>query len=260
MRFLNYMQNSNVSQFPLYRSRDIETPSQIFNYFSTNTGTTTQCTPFVRAFASTEVTGSVLFMELNCQSWACKTCGPKLRWKWYEKQLQPILDASYLEAFTIQASEWDVTRKRIQRAGGQYMTYDRSDSTVLVVTTATTGGTEINRKDRKTFLTDTIANTPLKRQPISQSRSWKSNTQKIVAKKVKPKWKALDSCNKTLVEVTKILEDEGYKPTAIDHSVVYGGSKLVLGNSAITVNLNTKDYFRILWKIGLLRKMVDVVG
>ena len=251
------MQALNVSQNALYKKRDSETTNQIFSKFNTNTGTTTKCSPFIRAFASTEVVGTLLFMELSCQSWECKSCGPKLRWKWYKKQLEQYLDTPHLEYTVIQANQWDKVRKQIQRADGKYMKYVQKDNMLLIVSdihiSVYSSMPHINSiplENRKEFLIQAIVNTPLIRQPISQSRNWNTKIEdEGKKKKVTSKWEAIDICkDKTLVEVTRILKSEGYIP-----SMYQAENSLFSGIKGLVVTLKVEDYFRILWKIGILR-------
>lgn len=243
------MQNSTLSQFPYNEDREIETA--IIEKFKENTGNTEECTPFVKAFASTEIDRSILFLELDCRSWECSKCGPKLRLQWFEKQFEQTIDTKYLEYKIIHKSEWDTVRKQLSRKQAQYMKYERDNDRLLIVTDTRLDGIAImpTQEARKRFLVETIANTPLTRQPISQSRKWNTAVKTPASTSQETKWQALDKCAvKSLSEVQVVLAEFGY--TANKQEV---NEKQFGVSEGIQVVLSPEDYFRVLWKLGAFK-------
>jgi len=245
----DYETKQEYPKTPNNRNSKSDTTEQVWHRFNQNTGDQTPCEPFVKAYESTMEPGKVLCVQLRCRSWKCKTCGPLLRFNWYQKQIGSLLNTGTLYQKVIDGREWTAVRKALNRQSEQYMTYDREDGRVLVITTGQIGGIRLNSSHEalREVLVRAIETTPLQRQPISQSRNWVKS--KVDAPKVEEtkKWKALDSCSvRTLEEVKEILTSEGYNSYNYElETDMYSTEK------GLIFTLKPADYFRVLWKLGV---------
>ena len=208
------------------------------------------CMPFVRAFVSTKMENVAMAAELPCGSWECKKCGPKLKLKWYLRQVGPVIEAPFLEKIYIDKEDWGKTHRAINRAGEKYIKYEQNDGSLLVLTTARLGGLEIKDQDREFELVKALMGTAFTKQPVSQSRNWETKTE-VEQPESDPNWQPLDSLRfHNLEELIKELTKMGIKSSPYSiYSRTYGAMR------ATTFRLpGDVEFWNAIWRLGALAR------
>jgi hypothetical protein len=204
-----------------------------------------RCKPFVRAFLSTRMAHVGMAAELPCGSWECQKCGPKLKLKWYLRHVNYIADAPFLERIFINKDDWQATHRMINRQGEMYLKYEQHDGSLLLLTTARLGGTEIKLEDREYEVVKALIGTAFTRQPVSQSRNWMesgNNTEE----QPESNWMPLDSLRFTeLDEVIKALTTMNIPTTP--HSIY---SRTFGSMRAATFRIPEGRFWETLWSLG----------
>ena len=208
-----------------------------------------KCKPFLRSFVSTRIAGVVMAAELPCGSWGCKECGPKLKLKWYLSQVGYLADVDYLEKIYIDKADWQAVHRMINRQGERYLKYEQDDETILLITTAQLGGTEIPYHERETELVIGLYNTAFVRQPISQSRNWDTGSTREQAES-DPNWEPLDSLRfQDLDSLMDALQEMGI------HSSSYSIYSRTFGSMRATMfKAPEGKFWPTIWKLGAMTR------
>lgn len=202
------------------------------------------CKPFVRAFLSTRMAHVGMAAELPCGSWECKKCGPKLKLKWYLRHVNYIADEPFLEKIIIDKDDWQATHRMINRQHEKFMKYEQHDGSLLLITTARLGGTEIKLEDREYEVVKALIGTAFTRQPISQSRNWMASGNDT--EEQESNWMPLDSLKFTeLDEVIQTLTMMNI--SASPHSIY---SRTFGSMRAATFRIPEGRFWDTLWSLG----------
>lgn len=203
------------------------------------------CRPYVRAFLSTRMADVAMAAELPCGSWECAKCGPKLKLKWYLRHVIFIGDAPFLEKIYVDKDDWQATHRSINRQGEKYLKYEQHDGSLLLLTTARLGGTEIKADDREFEMVRALVGTAFAKQPVSQSRNWVT-AGTVPEDDHSPNWMPLDSLKFTeLSEVIKALALMNIQTSP--HSIY---SRTFGSMRAATFRIPEGKFWDTLWKLG----------
>lgn len=202
------------------------------------------CRPYVRAFLSTRMADVAMAAELPCGSWECAKCGPKLKLKWYLRQVPDVVDVPFLERIIIDPDDWNSTRQMITRQEEKYLRYMQHDGSYLLLTTARLGGEEIKLADREFEVVKALIGTAFTKQPVSRSRNWAAPI--TDQEDQTANWMPIDSLRFTeLSEVIKALATMGIQTSA--HSIY---SRTFGSMRAATFRIPEGKLWDTLWRLG----------
>lgn len=212
-----------------------------------------RCKPYVRAFISTRLEGVAMAAELPCGSWECQRCGPKLKLKWYQRHVAYVADARFLEKIYIDKDDWGATHRMINRQGEGYLKYEQHDGSILILTSARLGGTEVKPADREYELVKALVGTAYARQPVSQSRNWGDGSPTAEPAQ---NWKPLDSTRFTSLDDLIVALTARGIPTST-HSIY---SRTFGSLRAATFKIPNAEFWHVLWSIGALARHCPSAG
>jgi len=109
---------------------------------------------------------------LSCKRWNCNKCGPVKKKEW-TKSLIPFIDKEiHIEKLRVSLLGWSALKRRVQRAGGEYVRL-RYEDDFLIFTSACVGGMIVPKANREAELEAAIKAMPYAKRAISSSRGWK---------------------------------------------------------------------------------------
>jgi len=223
----------------------------LLELFNEGAATLPTCKPYVRSFVSTRLPDVIMAAELPCGSWECKKCGPKLKLKWYLRQVAYMADIDFLEKIYVDKEDWQAVHRMINRQGEKYLKYEQEDGSLLLLTTARIGGTEVPLEEREYELVRALVGTAYTRQPVSQSRNWDDQrTTDVEQEEEQANWMPLDSLRyNNLDDLIDALRNMG-----IPHSPYSIYSRTFGSMRAAMFRLPEGKFWDTLWKLGGLAR------